>query len=286
MLRTLLTTAAVVAAGAAFAQETPEGKRVEINGMQMYYEVSGAGDPMIVLHGGFMNIPMMGEIIGRLAETHQVYALELQGHGRTTDIDRPITYPNLADDVAAFMEAVGIQKSDVFGYSMGAMTGLRLAIDHPQKVDQLIFTSGAYDYEGWQPAFREAIPQWTVEMFTSSPFAEDYKTLAADPEGFPAMAEKVIELEKTTFAWGDEVAALKMPVLIISGDSDGMTLDHSAEMFRLLGGGVMGDVGEPLPASRLAILPASSHTAVINQPDLLMEFIEPFLAGETPKTGF
>jgi pimeloyl-ACP methyl ester carboxylesterase len=286
MLRFTLTAAALVVAGAAFAEEVPEGNRVEINGMQMYYEVSGEGDPMIVLHGGFMNIPMMGEIVGRLAETHQVYAVELQGHGRTTDIDRPITYPNLAGDVAAFMEAVGIEKADVFGFSMGAITGLRLAIDHPEKVDQLVFASGAYDYQGWQPAFRDAIPQWTVEQFVESPLAEEYKALAADPEAFPALAEKVIALEQAPLAWGEEVAALDTPVLIIAGDADGMTLEHSVEMFRLLGGGVMGDTGEPLPASRLAILPASSHTAVISQPDLMMEFIGPFLAGETPKGWF
>jgi pimeloyl-ACP methyl ester carboxylesterase len=286
MLRIALTTAALAAAGAAFAQETPEGRRVEINGMQMYYEVSGQGDPMIVLHGGFMNIPMMGEIVGRLAQTHQVYALELQGHGRTTDIDRPITYPNLAGDVAAFMDAVGVEKADVFGYSMGAMTGLRLAIDFPEKVDQLVFASGAYDFEGWQPAFREAMPQWTVEMFMQTPFAEDYEKLAPNPEGFPALVEKVIALENTPFAWGQEVAGLKAPVLITAGDADGMTLDHSVEMFRLLDGGVMGDTAEPLSASRLAILPATSHTAVITQADLMMMFIGPFLAGETPKGMF
>ncbi len=107
----------------------------------------------------------MGAIIPKLAETHKVYALEMQGHGRTTDIDRPITYPNLADDVAAFMDAVGLEKADVFGYSMGAVAGLQLAIRHPEKVDQLVFTSGAYDFEGWQPAFRDFIPQMTVEMF-------------------------------------------------------------------------------------------------------------------------
>ncbi|WP_048649310.1 alpha/beta fold hydrolase [Nitratireductor soli] len=286
MLRILLTAAALVAAVAAFAQEAPEGKRVEINGMQMYYEVSGKGDPMIVLHGGFMNIPMMGEIVGRLAEAHRVYALELQGHGRTTDIDRPITYPNLAGDVAAFMDAVGIEKADVFGYSMGAIAGLRLAIDHPGKVDQLVFASGIYDFQGWQPAFREAIPQWTVEMFSGSPLAEEYKALAPDPEGFPALAEKLIALEKAPLAWGEEVAALSTPVLIIAGDADGSTLEHNVEMFRLLGGGVMGDTGKPLPASRLAILPATSHTALIGQPDLMMAFIGPFLAGEAPKGWF
>lgn len=286
MLRITLTAAAIVAAGAAFAQEAPEGNRVEINGMQMYYEVSGGGEPMIVLHGSFMNIPSMGEIVGRLAETHRVYALELQGHGRTTDIDRPITYSNLAGDVAAFMEAVGIEKADVFGYSMGAITGLRLAIDHPEKVDQLVFASGAYDFQGWQPAFRELIPQWTVEMFAATPLAEEYKALAPDPEGFPALAEKLIALENAPMAWGEEVAALDTPVLIIAGDADGSTLEHNVEMFRLLGGGVMGDMGKPLPESRLAVMPATSHTAIITQPDLLLAFIEPFLNDETPKGFF
>jgi pimeloyl-ACP methyl ester carboxylesterase len=286
MLRITLTAAALIAAGGAFAQETPEGKRVEINGMQMYYEVSGQGDPMIVLHGAYMNIPSMGEIVGRLAETHRVYALELQGHGRTTDIDRPITYPNLAGDVATFMEAVGIEKADVFGYSMGAATGLRLAIDHPEKVDQLVFASGAYDFQGWQPAFRDFIPQMTVEMFTEMPLADEHKALAADPEGFPALAEKLIALEKEPMAWGEEVAVLDTPMLIIAGDADVSTLEHNVQMFRLLGGGLMGDMGKPLPASRLAILPATSHTAVIGQPDLMMAFIGPFLAGKAPKGWF
>ncbi len=286
MLRSGITTAALLAAGTAVAQQVPEGHRVEVNGMQMYYEVSGEGDPMIVLHGGFMTIPMMGDIIGRLAETHRVYALEFQGHGRTTNIDRPITYPNLAGDVAAFMDAVGIEKADIFGYSMGAIAGLRVAIDHPEKVDQLVFASGVYDFEGWQPAFRELIPQWTVDMFATGLLADAYKEVAPDPEGFPAMAEKVIALEREPLSWGKEVAALDAPVLIIAGDADGSTLEHNVEMFRLLGGGVMGDTGEPLPASRLAILPATSHTALIGQADLMMAFIRPFLAGETPKGWF
>jgi pimeloyl-ACP methyl ester carboxylesterase len=286
MLRFALSAAAVVAAGVAFAQEAPEGHRVEINGMQMYYEVSGEGEPMIVLHGSFMTIPMMGEIVGRLAETHRVYALEFQGHGRTTDIDRPITYPNLAGDVAAFMEAVGIEKADIFGYSMGAIAGLRLAIDHPEKVDQLVFASGVYDFQGWQPEFRETVPDWTVDMFTTTFLADAYREIAPDPEGFAAMAEKVIALEREPLAWGEEVAALETPVLIIAGDADGSTLEHNVEMFRLLGGGVMGDIGKPLPASRLAILPATSHTALIGQADLMMAFIGRFLAGEKPKGWF
>src|SRR5678815_5742318 len=120
------------------------GRRVSVNGMRMYYEVSGKGDPLIVLHGAYMNIPQMGAIIPRLAKTHKVYALELQGHGRTTDIDRPITYPNMADDVAAFMDAVGLPKADVFGYSMGSAAALQLAIRHPEKVNKLVAASVAY----------------------------------------------------------------------------------------------------------------------------------------------
>jgi pimeloyl-ACP methyl ester carboxylesterase len=286
MSRTALLSIAFLAAGPAFSDTTPVGNRVEVNGMQMYYDVSGEGDPLIVLHGAYMNIPSMGAIIPKLAENHTVYALEFQGHGRTTDIDRPITYPGLADDVAAFMEAVDLPKADVFGYSMGAAAGLQLAIRHPEKVDQLIAASVAYDFEGWQPAFRDFIPLMTVEMFTSMPFAEEYKVLAADPDGFPALVEKLIALEKEPMAWEAEVKALKAPVLIITGDADVATLEHSVAMFRLLGGGGMGDMGAPLPASQLAVLPATSHTAVIGQVDLLMGVIEPFLKGEVPKGMF
>src|SRR4029453_6704848 len=143
--------ASLLIAGATMAQAQGVGSRVNVNGMRMYYEVSGTGDPLVVLHGAYMNIPTMGAIIPRLAKTHKVYALELQGHGRTTDIARPITYPNMADDVAAFMDAVGIQTADVFGYSMGAEVGLQLAIRHPAKVNKIVAASAAYDLKGWQP---------------------------------------------------------------------------------------------------------------------------------------
>jgi pimeloyl-ACP methyl ester carboxylesterase len=286
MFRITFIAAGLLLAPPALAQTTPTGDRVEVNGMEMYYEVSGEGDPLIVLHGAYMNIPSMGEVIPRLAESHKVYALEFQGHGRTTDIDRPITYQNLADDVAAFMQAVGIEKADVFGYSMGAGTGLQLAIRHPERVSKLIAASVAYDLRGWQPAFTAAIPQMTVEMIVSMPFAEEYKTLAANPDGFPALAEKLIALEHEPMDWEADVKALVTPVLIIAGDADVATLEHTVAMFRLLGGGGMGDMGEPLPASRLAIFPATSHTAVIGQQDLLIGVIEPFLKGETPKGMF
>jgi pimeloyl-ACP methyl ester carboxylesterase len=286
MLRTSLIVGSLLLTGIATAAGQTTGKRVNVNGMQMYYEVSGQGEPLVVLHGAYMNIPAMGAIIPRLARTHRVYAVELQGHGRTTDIDRPITYANLADDVAAFMNAVGLTKADVFGYSMGGQTGLQLVIRHAAKVNKLVAASVAYDLEGWQHAFKEAIPQMTVEKIVAMPFAQDYRKLAPNPERFPELARKLIALEKQPMSWAAEVKAIKAPVLIIAGDADVATLEHSVALFRLLGGGVMGDMGKPLPASRLAVMPATSHTAVITQPDVLHAFIEPFLKGITPKGMF
>ena len=265
--------------------QAPAGQRAKVNGMQMYYEVSGKGEPLVVLHGAYMNIPAMGAIIPELAKTHRVYALEFQGHGRTNDIDRPITYPNLADDVAAFMDVVGLKKADVFGYSMGAGAGLQLAIRHPEKVNRLVVASVAYDARGFQPEFTAMIPQMSVEMFPPQ-LEQEYRKLAVNPNGFRALATKLIQLEKEPLAWEADVKALKLPVFIIAGDADVATLEHTVAMFRLLGGGGMGDMGKPLPQSRLAILPASSHTAVINQVNLLHPMIEQFLKGEAPKSMF
>lgn len=263
-----------------------DGEYVHVNGMKMYYEVSGEGEPLIVLHGAYMNIPTMGDIIPKLAKAHKVYALEFQGHGRTTDINRRITYQNLADDVAAFMNALGLTKANVFGYSMGAVAGLQLAIRHPEKVNRLVAASVAFDVQGWQPAFREFIPHMTVEMLLEMPFADEFRKYVEDPDAFPALVEKLIALEREPMAWEADVRKLKTPVLIIAGDADVVTLEHSVELFRLLGGGIMGDMGIPLPASRLAIMPATSHTAVITQADLLHGFIEPFLQGVIPKGMF
>lgn len=281
---TLVAAALLLTVQPALSQDAT-GQTVEVNGMEMYYEVTGEGPPLVVLHGAYMNIPSMGEIIPMLAETHTIYAIEFQGHGRTTDIDRPITYPNLADDVAAFMDAVDLETADVFGYSMGAAAGLQFAIRHPDRIDRLVAASVAYDAEGWQPAFSDFIPQMTPDMFIGTPMEDAYRELAADPEGFPALVEKLIALEHEPMAWEDDVKELDLPILIIAGDADVSTLEHNVALFRLLGGGVMGDMGEPLPASRLAVLPATSHTAVINQPDLLHLLIEPFLQDETP-AGF
>jgi pimeloyl-ACP methyl ester carboxylesterase len=274
----------LAAAVSLLAASVAHAETVPVNGMNIYYEISGEGDPLIVLPGAYMAIPDMGEIIPMLAKTHKVIAMEFQGHGRTEDIDRPITYENLADDVAGLMDALHIEKADVFGYSMGAGAAIQLTIRHPEKVDQLISASAGYDISGMQPAYTAFIPQMTPEMFIGTPMEDAWKKLAVNPDGFPAFVDKMIALEHEPLAWEAGVKMIKSPVLIIAGDSDVVTLEHEVAFFKLLGGGVMGDMGAPLAASRLAILPATSHTAVINQPELLHALIEPFLQGETPKS--
>jgi pimeloyl-ACP methyl ester carboxylesterase len=169
---------------------------------------------------------------------------------------------------------------------MGSIVGLQLAIRHPAKVSKLAAASVAYDVTGWQPEFKAIIPQMSVQMMVGSPFEKDYRKLAPNPNGFAELARKLIALEKEPMAWAKDVKGLKLPVLIVTSDYDVATLEHSVAMFRLLGGAGMGDMGKPLPTARLAVLPATSHTAVITQPDLLHAFIEPFLKGETPKGMF
>ncbi|MBI1403288.1 MAG: alpha/beta fold hydrolase [Porphyrobacter sp.] len=286
MIRHVLFVAAVLFGTPCLAAADPTGSRVDVNGMQMYYEVSGQGAPLIVLHGAYMNIPQMGEIIPVLARDHTVYALEMQGHGRTTNIDRPITYENLADDIAVFMDKTGLPKADIFGYSMGAGAALQLAIRHPAKVDHLALASVAFDDRGLQPAFRAFLPEMTTEMFLGSPFETAYRQFAPDPEGFPSLVDKLIALDHTPMHWEEQVKALDMPILIITGDADVVTLEHSVALLRLLGGGGMVDMGQPLPRAHLAVLPATSHTAIIHQPQLLAEVIEPFLHDSHPKGMF
>lgn len=284
IFRSLIIATALLVTTAVVAQSDPVGQTVEVNGMNMYYEVSGAGEPLIVLHGAYMTISTMGDLLPKLAKTHKVIALEFQGHGRTNDIDRSITYPNLADDVAAFMDAIGVEKADIYGYSMGAAAGLQLAIRHPDKVDQLVAVSVTYDLDGAQPEFKGMVDQMVPEWFLGTPLEREWKKLAVNPEGFRPFVEKMISLEHEPMKWEADVRALKTPVLIVAGDSDVVTLEHAVAMFRLLGGGGAGDLGNPPPASRLAVLPATSHTAVPTQTELLYGFIEPLLQGEFPRS--
>jgi len=244
----------------------------------MYYEVHGQGRPLVLLHGAYMFTGAMEPILSELAKTHQVIAFDFQGHGRTADIDRPITYENLADDTAALMDYLGVEQADVFGFSMGASTGLRLTLRHPEKVRKLVAASGQYRLDGMYPEVVSMIAQITPEVFIQSPFYDAYAAIAPDPSQFPQLVEKLKTLDAVDFAWPeDEIAAISQPVLLIYGDADVIRLEHAVALFRLLGGGVPGDL-TGLPKSQLAILPGTTHLTVLTHFPWLASMVDEFLA--------
>jgi pimeloyl-ACP methyl ester carboxylesterase len=236
------------------------GDYAEVNGLRMYYETRGTGRPLVVLHGAYMTVDAMGGLVPGLAENRRVIAVELQGHGRTADVvDRPITYEGMADDVAALIRHLGIAEADAFGFSMGGGVALQLAIRHPGSVRRLVVASASYTSDGMQPELHEMIPTITPEMFAGSPLEAAYREIAPNPEDFPVLVEKLKELDLTPFDWGAEnVRGIGAPTMIVVGDSDAVRLEHAVEMYRLLGGGSMGDLSG-LPDSRLVVLPGTAH---------------------------
>ena len=254
-----------------------------VNGLKVYYEVHGTGKPLVLLHGAFNTINMaFGMLIPELSKTRQVIAMEMQGHGRTADIDRAFSFQSMADDVAGVLKYLKIDSADVFGYSMGGGIALQLAIRHPKLVRRLIITSAVYKYTGWSPQTRAILPQLAPRMFEGTPIKTDYDSLAPDPKHWTTFINKMKKFVTTSYDFGAEkIKSLKNPTLIITGDGDGVTPEHAVEMYRLRGGDYMVDFG-PAPAAQLAIFPGNSHISVMFQTQWLVSMITPFL---DPATG-
>lgn len=253
-----------------------QGQYASVNGLEMYYEVHGEGDPLVVLHGAYMTIGQFGELIPTLAESRQVIAAELQGHGRTADIDRPITYEDMADDVAALIAQLDLEQVDVYGFSMGGGVALQLAIRHPGLLRKVICVSAGHTYDVMPAELTAMFETITPEMFAGSPFEAGYLEVAPNPDDFPVLVEKLKQLDLQHFDWSEQVRALPMPVQFIVGDSDIIQLEYAVEMFKLVGGGVFGDMA-PMPASQLAILPATSHLGIIERSDWIVPMVNAFL---------
>lgn len=249
-----------------------------VNGLKMYYEIHGTGNPLVLLHGAFNTIDMaFGMLIPELSKTRQVIAVEMQGHGRTADIDRPFSFESMADDVAALLKYLKTDSADIFGYSMGGVTAWQIAIRHPEVVRRLIITSAVYKYEGWTPETRAILPQLTPEMFAQTPIKTEYDKLAPDPKHWTEFINKMKKFVITSYDFGaGKIKALKNPTLIIAADGDGVTPEHAVEMYRLRGGGYMVDFG-PAPKTQLAIFPGNSHISVMMQTPWLTSMITPFL---------
>jgi pimeloyl-ACP methyl ester carboxylesterase len=265
----------------------PQTGYARVDDLNMYYEIHGDGRPLILLHGAYMTIETMGPILPGLASTRQVIAVEQQGHGRTADVDRPLTYERMADDTAALARHVGIDNADVVGYSMGGGVALQLAIRHPGLVRKLVVASASFASDGMHAAALEVFPSITPELFAGTPIEEAYLRTAPNPGDFPKLVEKLKQLDTTPFAWPEEdIRAIAAPTLIVLGDSDGIRLEHAVELFRLRGGGVMGDLAG-LPASQLAVLPGTAHFVppgfgLLDRAEWLLAMIPPFLDAPLP----
>ncbi len=262
-----------------------KGSYATVNGLKMYYEIHGTGQPLVLLHGAFSAIgTSFGALLPDLAKTRQVIAFELQAHGRTADIDRPLSLEQMADDTAAALQQLGIKQADFFGYSMGAFVALHVAIRHPDVVRKLVLASVAYNLSGVHPGLMEGMAEMKPEMMFGSPWHEEYMRIAPHPEDFAKLFAKKTQMDRGIQDLPAEtIRAIKAPTLLIIGDSDLVRPEHAVEMFRLLGGGVFGDTPAGLPNSQLAILPGTSHVTVVQRADWLLSMITAFLDAPMPK---
>jgi pimeloyl-ACP methyl ester carboxylesterase len=257
-----------------------------VNGLSVYYEIHGSGEPLLLLHGGLMSVAMEGDLIEQLSKTRQVIALDLQAHGRTADIDRPITCEAMADDTAAVLKYLAIPKADVMGYSLGGATALQMTIRHPEAVRKLVLISTAYKRDAWYPEGRAAMSQMgpeTAEMMKPSPLYKSYASIAPRPEDWTRLVTKVSELLKKDYDWSTDVAAIKTPTMLVFGDNDAVPPSYDAEFFALLGGGKKdaGWDGSGMSTARLAILPGATHYNITQSPALVPTVL-PFLDSPMP----
>lgn len=260
-----------------------QGQYANVNGLQMYYEVHGTGQPLILIHGAFSAIgSSFSKLLPALATERQVIGVEIQGHGHTADIDRPLRVPQLADDIAELIRQLGIERADVLGYSLGGSIALHFALRHPELLRKLVLMSIAFKASGIHPGLMDGLGEMKPEMMHGSPWHDEYMRIAPRPEDFNRLFAKKTEMDKALEDVADEaIAGIKAPVLIILGDSDIATPEHAAEMFRKLGGGVFGDMAG-LPKSQLAILPGTMHTGIIDRPEWVGSMVNEFLNKPMP----
>jgi pimeloyl-ACP methyl ester carboxylesterase len=259
----------------------------DINGLKMFYEIRGTSDPgmvpLVLLHGAISATgTSFGPLPDLLARTRQVIAVEQQGHGRTADIDRPMSVQSMADDTLALLARLGIGRADLFGYSLGAGIALNVITRHPATVRKAVLASVTYDKSGFHPEMLGGPgPGESADApgrNLQAPFEQEYQALAPDPGHWPALLAKVQAMELPEITQ-QVIAATRVPILLIIGDSDIVTPEHAVAMFRLLGGGVLGDLA-PMPRAQLAVLPGTSHIGITSRADMLTTMIPPFL--DTP----
>jgi pimeloyl-ACP methyl ester carboxylesterase len=253
----------------------------QVNGLDMYYEIhgsSGTGTPLLLLHGGLFNIDLQfGEVLPGLAQGRQVIAADFQAHGRTGDIDRPLTTVDLASDVVALLEHLGIRQVDVFGFSVGGAVALYLAIKHPELVRKAVISSVSFHPDGDRPENTEAVGEMSVDMIAGTPMEQDYLAKSPNPDKLQDLLNKLGSYDKGAGGWSDDdIRGIAAPTLITVGDCDAVKLEHAVRFLQLRGGDVNGDfVG--VPTSQLAVFPGSTHFFGMARTPLVLDVVTTFL---------
>mgnify|MGYP002652437923 CR=1 FL=1 len=286
----LAATATVAGLGACSTESTQPvapvasvGQYADVNGLHMYYEVHGAKTerpPLVLLHGALSGIGTdFGQLIPELSKTRQVIAIEQQAHGRTADIDRPLRTPQMADDTVALLRQLGVERADVLGYSMGAGVAIDVALKAPHLVHKLVLTSVALDAKGMHPGLIEGLAALEPSMLDGSEFQRDYLANAPRPQDFPQMVARVKDHDQNALpSWTPEqIRSITAPVMVVIGDSDIIRPEAAVELFRVVGGGIMGDTPAGLPNAQLLVVPGASHISVVHRPEVLLPAIPSFL---------
>ena len=246
------------------ATDFPTSGLAHVNGIELAYQIHGSGKPLVLLHGGFGSAEMFGPNIAALAAGRQVIGVDLQSHGRTPAVDRPMRFETMADDVAALIRHLGFEQADVMGFSLGGGVALRTAIQHPMSVRRLVLVSTPFRRNGWHRemvvGFDHMGPE-VAEPMKQTPMYEVYREVAPRVEDWPILATQLTALLKLEYDWTEEVRNLPMPVMIVMGDADGLPPRHAVEFFELLGGGKRDAVWDRsgMTRHRLAILPGLTH---------------------------
>ena len=270
----------------AAAKSTPtKTGYVEANGIKYYYELHGKGEPLLVLHGGLGSIDMFGPLLPQFAQNRQVIAVDLHGHGRTELGNRPINLVDIGNDLAIVLKELGYNQVDAFGYSFGGGAAFRLAVQHPERVRRLVLVSAGYAQDGFYP---EMLPQQAAvgaamaDAMKDTPMYLSYKAVAPRPEDFPKLLDRMGEYMRKPYDWSEDVKKLRIPTMIVFGDSDMYRPEHVVKFYQLLGGGLK-DAGwqrEHMSKNRLAILPDVTHYDMFLSPALPKTAL-PFLSGQT-----
>ena len=252
-----------------------------VNGIKMYYELYGEGEPLVLIHGGLTTIGEMQGWVQPLAKTRRVIAVEMQGHGRTADTDRPMSFPTMGDDITALLDHLNIPKADLVGHSFGGASALRVAIQHRDKVRRLVVISSPSVRSGWYPETQRGMSQVSAAMaenMMQTPMGRFSKHWP-DPQRFPQFLDKFGKMMSEDYDWSKDVAQLPMPVLLVFADNDSISQKHIAEFFALLGGGMKepGWQNTQLSQSRLAVVPGYSHYNFLTSPEV-PQIVGKFLA--------